>query len=77
MIKFFRNEKGQGLVEYIIIVCLIATAAIFVTKKLGHNIQLKIANIANDVASEPTTAKGERVTAEEINEPTMENETHR
>lgn len=76
MIKLFRNQKGQGLVEYIIIVCLIATAAIFVTKKLGRNIQLKIANIANDVADQSTTAKGERVTAEDVEEPSMRNETH-
>ena len=71
-----KNKKGQGLVEYIIIVCLIATAAIFVTKKLGRNIQLKIANIANDIAKKPTTAEGEQVTAEALDEPSMRNETH-
>ncbi len=33
------NEKGQGLVEYLILVCLIAVSAIAIVRVVGTNIK--------------------------------------
>ncbi|MCB0394527.1 MAG: hypothetical protein KDD25_08200 [Bdellovibrionales bacterium] len=48
-----KNQKGQGLVEYLIIVALIAVASIAVTKVLGQNIQGQLARITNAISSKP------------------------
>ena len=37
--KFFKNQKGQGMTEYLIIVALIAIAAIGVVTVFGRDIR--------------------------------------
>lgn len=39
------NQKGQGLMEYIILVALIAVTSIGVVKVLGHNLAVQYENI--------------------------------
>ncbi|MEW6516621.1 MAG: Flp family type IVb pilin [candidate division FCPU426 bacterium] len=39
MRKMFKNEKGQGLVEYILIIAIVAVLAIVVLKGFGKQIQ--------------------------------------
>ena len=41
-----KNQKGQGLVEYLILVCLISVTAIAVVSVVGKNIQEQYANIS-------------------------------
>lgn len=41
-----RNHRGQGLVEYLILVCLIAVSAIAVVSTVGTNIKEQYANIS-------------------------------
>jgi Flp pilus assembly pilin Flp len=41
-----KNENGQGLVEYLILVCLVAVSAIAVVSTVGTNIKEQYANIS-------------------------------
>lgn len=41
-----KSEKGQGLVEYLILVCLVAVSAMWVVSTVGRNIQEQYANIS-------------------------------
>ena len=41
-----RNNKGQGLVEYLILVCLVAVSAIAVVSVVGTNIRELYAKIS-------------------------------
>jgi len=40
------EKKGQGLVEYLILVCLVAVSAIAVVSVVGTNIKEQYANIS-------------------------------
>ena len=43
----FRSRRGQGLVEYLILVCLVSVSAIAVVTVVGKNIQEQYANVSN------------------------------
>ena len=40
-----KNKKGQGMVEYIILVALVAIAAIGITELLGQTVRTKLAEV--------------------------------
>lgn len=42
-----KNKKGQGMIEYIILVALLAIAAIGVTEVLGQTVRTKLAQITS------------------------------
>jgi Flp pilus assembly pilin Flp len=44
--KLIKNQKGQGLVEYLILVALIAVASIAIVRGVSQNIQAKFADVA-------------------------------
>lgn len=46
---FFKkgNQRGQGLIEYLIIVAVIAIGSIAVMRSLGQTIYVRFANITN------------------------------
>jgi type IV pilus assembly protein PilA len=41
-----KRQKGQGLIEYLILVCLVAVSSIWVVSTVGQNIQEQYANIS-------------------------------
>ncbi|MCB0418474.1 MAG: hypothetical protein H6617_09935 [Bdellovibrionaceae bacterium] len=41
-----KRNRGQGLVEYLILVCLLAVATIAVVSVVGQNIRARYANIS-------------------------------
>ena len=41
-----KKESGQGLIEYLILVCLIAVSAISIVSLVGRNIQQQYNNIS-------------------------------
>lgn len=41
-----KRVRGQGLIEYLILVCLVAVAAIAVVSTVGQNIREQYANIS-------------------------------
>lgn len=45
--KFIKNNKGQGLVEYLVIVAIVAVGSIAVIRVVGANINVRFANIAD------------------------------
>lgn len=44
--KILKNKKGQGLIEYLIIVAIVAVGSIAVIKVVGGNINVQFANVA-------------------------------
>ena len=51
-----KKQKGQGMVEYIIIVALIAIAAIGVYSQFGKAIRGQMAGMTNELAGEDAKA---------------------
>ncbi len=45
--KILKNKKGQGLIEYLIIVAIVAIGSISVIKVVGANVSVRFANVAN------------------------------
>lgn len=50
--SFHRQQRGQGMTEYIVIVALIAVAAIAVYQFFGQTIRSQTAGIAQEVAGQ-------------------------
>ena len=48
---FWKDEEGQGLVEYAIIIALIVLASIFILTQLGGTIRNKFAEINETIGS--------------------------
>ncbi|MEN0058372.1 MAG: hypothetical protein AAGB31_06020 [Bdellovibrio sp.] len=46
-IIFSKNRRGQGMIEYLIIVAIIAIGSISVMKVVGGNVSVRFANVAN------------------------------
>ncbi|HEX7672772.1 MAG TPA: hypothetical protein VF412_01305 [Bdellovibrio sp.] len=46
MKPLLKNKKGQGLIEYLIIVAIVAVGSIAVIKVVGANIDVQFANVA-------------------------------
>lgn len=44
--KLIKNHRGQGLIEYLIIVAIVAIGSISVIKVVGANLDVQFANIA-------------------------------
>lgn len=59
-VKILNNKWGQGLIEYLMLVSLIAVATIGVIKVVGHNLTNKYENINRALgASKKTELKAE------------------
>lgn len=43
------NQKGQGLVEYLVLVCLITISSIAIVSVVGANIKELYANVAHSL----------------------------
>jgi len=46
------NRTGQGLVEYLVLVCLIAVSAISIVSVVGKNIQEQYTNVSQALRGE-------------------------
>jgi Flp pilus assembly pilin Flp len=57
MNKRISNNRGQSLVEYLIIVALVAVATIGVVRVVGYNISANFTNISNALANSSTKAQ--------------------
>jgi pilus assembly protein Flp/PilA len=49
MRSFLSNQRGQGLIEYLIIVALVAVAGISVMKVVGQNVHAQFAHVADAI----------------------------
>jgi hypothetical protein len=52
MKKFITNQKGQGIMEYVIISSLIGICCLAAVKSFGDVIQKRIENMRSQVANE-------------------------
>lgn len=44
--KILKNQRGQGLIEYLLIVALVAIAGISIMKVVGQNVHAQFAKVA-------------------------------
>ncbi|NUN04405.1 MAG: Flp family type IVb pilin [Bdellovibrio sp.] len=51
-----KNNKGQGLIEYLVIVAIVAVGSIAVIKTVGANLNVKFATVANALGGKETRA---------------------
>lgn len=49
--KKINNQSGQGMIEYLIVVALIAVATIGIVRVVGQNVSVQFANIAKALGS--------------------------
>lgn len=49
--SYLKNKKGQGLIEYLMIVALVAVSALGVVRVVGSNVSVQFANIAKALGS--------------------------
>ena len=47
LVAMFRDERGQGLVEYALIIALVSVVAIAALRLIGTNAKNKLSNAAN------------------------------
>ena len=52
--RFIRSQKGQSLIEYLILVALMAIASIGIIKVLGQNLQGQFARVTHALKGEST-----------------------
>ena len=52
-----RNERGQGLIEYLIIVALMAIATIAVIRVMGQSVSAKFASVTYALQGEKKSIK--------------------
>ncbi len=50
--KLVRNEKGQGLTEYITLLVLVSLVAVGAAKSLGHTVRDKIKTARSHVSKD-------------------------
>ncbi len=46
-----KNQNGQGMVEYLIIICLVAVGTIGIVRVVGQNVAVQYSNIAKALGS--------------------------
>lgn len=53
-----QNQKGQGMIEYIILVCLMAIGTIGMVRVLGEGVNVKFNAIVSALQGESPTRRG-------------------
>lgn len=59
------NQRGQGLVEYLILTALLAVATMGVVRLLGHSVSARYADVVNAVQGRDNARKTETEQVEE------------
>lgn len=50
--RIIKNQKGQGLVEYLIIVALVAVGTIGIMRVVGQSVSVKFAQVAKSLGAD-------------------------
>lgn len=61
-----RNQRGQGLIEYVILVALVACACIGLVRVLQKTVRVNLANVVHVLQSEKKTEAHERITEDDL-----------
>ncbi len=59
--RLFKSQKGQSLIEYLILVALVAIGSMAVLRVLGQNISSRLATIAYKIQGVDRKARYEQV----------------
>ena len=63
-IRSLKNQRGQGLIEYLILVAIVAVGAIGIVRVVGANVSIQFTNIAKALGSgDGNQLKGETIDA--------------
>ena len=69
-----KNQKGQGLVEYLIIVAIVAVGALSIMRVVGQSINVKFASVAKALGAKVEGQIGQvKVTQNQISKKSMRN----
>jgi len=63
--KRLKNRQGQSLVEYLVLVCLIAIGSMAVIRVVGKNVRVQFANVSRALGGEGETLSTEKVTSQD------------
>ncbi len=63
--KFLKNKKGQSLIEYLVLVCLIAVGSMAVIRVVGKNVRVQFANVSRALGGDDKKLEYEKVSAED------------
>lgn len=62
-----KNNRGQGLIEYLVIVALVVVSSIGIMSVIGQNIRVQFANVSNALRGRPEERESaEKARAEQI-----------
>ena len=59
--NILKNNKGQGLIEYLVIVALIAVAAIGIVQTLQNTVNTQFTNVTNAIGGQNMKTKSVKV----------------
>lgn len=65
------NQKGQGLIEYLIIVGLVAVAGIAVMSVVGQNVRAQFGNVAKAIQGKTGKFEMDEVTDSQVDRKDM------
>ena len=50
--KIIKNKRGQSLIEYLVLVCLIAVGSMAVIRVVGKNVRVQFANVSRTLGGQ-------------------------
>lgn len=62
---FLRNQKGQGLIEYVLLVALIGVATTLMVRKLQSAVNVNMARVIDSLQSQKNARKHQFIRVEE------------
>lgn len=55
------NQRGQGMIEYLIVVCLVAVGAMAIIRVIGQNVDSRFASVASTLQGQSTNYHMDRI----------------
>lgn len=69
-----KNQKGQGLIEYLVIVALVAVGAIAIMRTVGQSVNIAFAKVAKSLGADVDgTVTNAKVTQSEFHKKSLRN----
>jgi Flp pilus assembly pilin Flp len=56
-----RNKKGQSLIEYLVLICLVGVGSMAVVRAVGKNVRVQFANVARALGGENDKLEADKV----------------
>ena len=66
-----KNQKGQGLIEYLLLVCLMAVGTIGVVRVLQKTVQVNFANATSALQGHTKVAEHEKINTNDFKKKDM------